>query len=111
MHRMAAKAMARSMFFGGSFGPDPRVMTEEGEEGNLDPCVMEHPGRGEEQDRPNQRGTLPPAEAAMTMDLLTNPLNSGKAEMDAAPTVVSAAVMGMLLYKPPRSDPFIFPVW
>ncbi len=33
--------------------------------------------------------------AAMTMDLETNPLNSGKAEMEAAPTMQKPVVHGM----------------
>ena len=35
--------------------------------------------------------------AAITIDLLTNPLKSGKAEMEAAPTMHRPAVFGMLL--------------
>ena len=36
--------------------------------------------------------------AALTIiDLLTNPLNSGKAEIDAAPTMQNRHVMGMVL--------------
>ncbi len=46
----------------------------------------------------------------MTIDLLTNPLNSGNAEMEAAPTMHRIVVFGMVLYKPPSSEPLILPV-
>ncbi len=44
------------------------------------------------------------------MDLLTKPLNSGKAEMEAAPIMQQTAVKGMVLYSPPRSVARILPV-
>ncbi len=46
----------------------------------------------------------------MISDLLTKPLNSGKAEIEAAPTMHRVAVTGMVLYSPPRSEPLIRPV-
>ena len=45
----------------------------------------------------------------MIIDLLTKPLKSGKAEIDAAPTMQNAAVHGMERYSPPSSLPFTVP--
>ena len=42
-------------------------------------------------------------------DLEMKPLNSGNAEIDAAPMMQKPAVHGIDLYNPPSSDPFIVP--
>ena len=44
------------------------------------------------------------------IDLLTNPENRGIAEIEAAPIKQKAAVQGIVLYKPPRSEPKVLPV-
>ena len=41
----------------------------------------------------------------MIIDLVTKPLNSGNAEIDAAPTMQNPAVQGIDLYRPPSSLP------
>ena len=51
-----------------------------------------------------------PTAKAVRYYRLTKPLNNGKAEIDAAPTMQNVAVKGMLLYRPPRSLPLILPV-
>ncbi len=38
-----------------------------------------------------------------------NPLNRGKAEMDAAPTMQKPVVNGIDLYSPPSSEPLMVP--
>ncbi len=45
----------------------------------------------------------------MTIDLLTKPLKSGTAEMDAAPIIQQIQVSGMVRYSPPKAVQLIFP--
>ncbi|MBT9161178.1 MAG: hypothetical protein DDT26_02482 [Dehalococcoidia bacterium] len=42
--------------------------------------------------------------------LLTNPLNKGTPEIESPPTKKSQKVIGMVLYNPPNSVSFSFPV-
>ena len=50
------------------------------------------------------------ATASMMIDLVTKPENSGTAEIEAAPTMVSRVVCGIDFHSPPRSLPFAVPV-
>jgi hypothetical protein len=45
-----------------------------------------------------------------TIDSHTKPLKRGNADNDAAPTIQKIHVKGMVLYKPPKSVAFTFPV-
>src|SRR3990167_5425083 len=49
------------------------------------------------------------AAAAITIDLVTNALNNGNAEIDAAPTMQKPVVHGIDLYRPPSSLPLTVP--
>ena len=73
--------------------PDPRVVGKKEKKGILIPACSNTPAEAKRR-QPNQDVSLF-EEAAMTMDLLTNPLNKGKAEMEAAPTRGKVAVRGM----------------
>ena len=48
--------------------------------------------------------------AATIMDLLTNPLKSGKAEMDSPPIRVKTNVHGIFFQSPPSSVNLLSPV-
>ena len=71
--------------------------------------MVEDASRGKQQQQPDDEVSLV-GRACMTIDLLTKPLKSGKAEIDAAPTMQKPQVQGMDLYSPPRSEPLILPV-
>ena len=88
---------------------DPGVVGEECAERDFDPGVVQTPAEAKSI-RNQTRRRSPRAAASMTIDLLTNPLNSGKAEIEAAPTMQNAQVQGIDRYSPPTSVALIFPV-
>ncbi len=52
-------------------------------------------------------GKCSSATAEIVIDLLIKPLKRGNAEIEAVPIIQHSAVIGMVLYRPPRSLPMI----
>ena len=71
-------------------------MAKKHEKRNLDAGMMKYPGRCKLQNQPDDDEFVVAA-ALMIIDLLTKPLNSGKADMEAAPTMQKRQVRGIVL--------------
>ena len=109
MHSAAVIAMATSMFFGASAQWMPESCEKKAKYGILIPAWWKTPA---EANRSTSQVSCSPscAAALMIIDLVTKPLNSGKAEIDAAPTMQKPVVHGIDLYRPPSSLPLTVPV-
>ena len=95
MQRIAAIAMGNPHVERRFASANAAVVGEEGEVGNLDAGMVEDAG-GRRRAAEIQTIQWPSAAAALiTIDLLTKPEKSGKAEIDAAPTMQSPVVWGI----------------
>ena len=84
------------MLTGGSVVRMPESCAKNAKNGILMPAWWNTPAEANSSASHTQ--WWPSASAALiTIDLLTKPLNSGNAEIDAAPTIHSPVVIGMLL--------------
>jgi len=110
MQSAAARPIASSMGSGASLQRIPESWEKNAQKGILIPAWCRTPAEAKSIMNHTSRRS-PRAAASMTMDLLTKPLNSGKAEMEAAPTMQNVQVHGMDRYRPPTSVALIFPVW
>ena len=108
MHSAAASPMATSMFHGASSQRRPESRPKKAKNGTL-ASGWNMAAEANSSTRKATRCPSCPA-AARIIDLLTNPLNSGNAAIDAAPTMQKPVVHGMDLYSPPSSLAFTVPV-
>ncbi len=88
--------MARSMFRGGSLVRMPESSLKKVKKGTLMPAWWKTPAEANCRMSQTSASFSCPA-ALMIMDLLTKPLKSGKAEMEAAPIMQNRQVRGMVL--------------
>ena len=94
MQRTEAMPMARSMFQGASLVRIPESWAKKEKKGILIPACSTTPADANS-NRIHNHPCPPSRAAAITMDLLTKPLNRGRAEIEAAPTIENEAVRGM----------------
>jgi len=96
MQNAAAMPIATSMLRGASLQRSPESCAKKAKNGILMPAWWNTPA--EANNSTSQTHPYPSFNAALiTIDLLTNPLNSGNAEIDAAPIMHKTVVTGMLL--------------
>src|ERR1044071_6499254 len=114
MQRKEVMAIATLMFIGGSVA---RFQTSglgwffpnQMKYGTLSPVCRKVPAEASNSRKPTQSlCSSKPAETII--DLLTNPLKSGKAEMDRPPIKVKTKVQGIFFYNPPSSVNLLSPV-
>ena len=94
MQSAAARPIASSMGSGASLQRIPESWEKNALKGILIPAWCRTPADAKSMKNQTRRMS-PSAAASMTMDLLTKPLNSGKAEMEAAPTMQNVQVQGI----------------
>src|SRR3972149_8880193 len=94
MHSVANNSMARRMFNGGSSGRRPESFWKKTNQGNLIPAYRKVPAEAARSSS-HTAYRCPSAAACESMDLLTNPEGSGKAEIEAGPRIPQAAGDGL----------------
>ena len=108
MHSNAVTPIAISMLSGASLQRMPESCPKKAKYGILIPECSITPA--EATSRPIEiQINCPPATAESTIDLVTNPLNRGNAEIEAAPIRQKTVVYGIDRYNPPNSVALIVP--